>query len=1144
MGFISEDGDLTCYAPTHSSLPPPQGSLLNVCLKADKGDFGLHKLTPQCRSGGEVDCWTGSQQFSLERVSFNECQIRTRNCAPNGAGGEAAKHDHHHGHEHYPSRVFKHDGHLDVLVGTVNGDLDVHCKQDAHYETCHVHGSLQRVKQDALLSSKDWLDLFVFSNQTSTSTIKVYKGLCCKKEIPKIEQLLGDICQQYDLKIQVDAKQKLVTVWHGSDIQSWLGAMCDRLCTGVFRCHLNTVSGESVSSCVVSEMAEVRDEADGLLLHVAEEENSGGIRVQYLVQHEKQVLGQLVGGNLACNLVQLNNLPVFAHQVQIAKGLCCKKEVPKVEHALEHVPDLALVRVHPKDKFVVAFTTRADFALDLLHGSLTRHGFGLYESVEPASKVEPEQEPTPDAKQETTPLQPQQQSRSVLSVKGVCCAAEVPSVLAICHEVPGVSFASVSVISKQVYFKHSGSDAEVASLVAKRLTDNGFASMVLVNGGEPRKVQLSQQAHAPVKTSRILLTKWYVILATVLWAIAWLAYIGGGFAPLKYLAVVCVALTLPSIAYKGLLSLRRRIMDINVLMSIAVIGALALQDFNEAATVTIIFSWSEWLEERASRRAKGALQALVDLQPESARTEDGLEISVDAVLLDQVLVVRSGDKFPVDGVLLSATCDCDESNLTGESRPVGKLEGDLLNAGTLNVSPFMVKMQCTALAENSAVSRMIRLVEEAAQSRSPTEQIVERVARVYTPVVVLVALLLATIPWAFGDEVGYEYLRIALTLLVVACPCALIISTPITYVCAMAQAAGFGVMVKGGKHLETLAALDCLCCDKTGTLTKGQFEVSDCLLLDEANRAWAFDLLVKIEQHATHPIAQAIGRFSQQQTEATVAGSEDVQVYELELLPGTGVKATLSTGSTAALVNKLDADNCTPAEMAVALPWLEQQAGKTLCWLVVDGQVVLGLSASDQIRESASEFVQQLHKLGVRVVVLTGDNAGSAQLLQREVPALVAHDVFAQLSPEGKVDHVRRLKGEGHVVGVCGDGVNDAPAFSIASVGIAMGVGGAPLAIETADVALMDNDLTKLARLLRLSKRTRRVIVQNVAFALSTKMVMLGLTFAGMVSLGVAIAVDVGSMLLVTLNGVSLLERKRNPTTIPTAPAAAVAGEA
>ncbi|KAH9258978.1 hypothetical protein BASA81_002598 [Batrachochytrium salamandrivorans] len=1114
------------------------GSLLNVCLKADKGDFGLHKLTPQCRAGGEVDCWTGSQQFSLERVSFNECQIRGRNCAPHHTSNdeeETVEKD----HEHHPSqsRVFKHDGHLDVLVGTLNGDLDVHCKQDANYETCHVHGSLQRVKPDALIPSKDWLDLFVFSNQTSTSTIKVYKGLCCKKEIPKIEQLLSDICQQYDLKIQVDAKQKLVTVWHGSDIKSWLSAMCDRLCTGVFKCHLNTVNGEVVSSCIVSEMVQVEDAM--LLLHVGEDLN--GIRVQYLLQNEKQVLNQLVGGNLTCNLIQLNNLPVFAHQVQIIKGLCCKKEIPKVEHALEHVSGLALVRVHPKDKFVVTFTTQVDFALDGVHNSLIQHGFGLHELplvLEPAEQEV--QLPTPFIKKET-PLIAHQQSRSVLSVKGVCCAAEVPSVLAICHEVPGVSFASVSVISKQVYFKHNDTDALVANLVAKRLTDNGFASMVLVNGGEPRKVQLNQQVHVPMKTSQILLTKWYVILATVLWAVAWLSYIGDGFDPLKYLDVVCVALTLPSIAYKGLRSLRRRIMDINVLMSIAVIGALALQDFHEAATVTVIFSWSEWLEERASRRAKGALQALVNLQPESARTEDGEEITVESVYVDQVLVVRSGDKFPVDGVLLSTSCDCDESNLTGESRPVGKNEGDLLNAGTLNVSPFMVKMQCTTLAENSAVSRMIRLVEEAAQSRSPTEQIVERVARIYTPLVVFIALLLATIPWSQGDEIGYEYLHIALTLLVVACPCALIISTPITYVCAMAQAAGFGVMVKGGKHLETLAVLDCLCCDKTGTLTKGQFEVSDYLLLNEANRTWAFDLLVKIEQHATHPIAQAIGRFSQQQVEATLGVSlEDVQVYELELLPGTGVKATLSTGSTATVVNKLDADNCTPSEMAVALPWLEKQVGKTICWLVVDGQVLLGLSASDQIRDSASKFVHQLHKLGVRVVVLTGDNSGSAQLLQREIPTLVAQDVFAQLSPEGKVDHVKRLKNDGHVVGVCGDGVNDAPAFSIASVGIAMGVGGAPLAIETADVALMDNDLTKIARLLKLSKKTKRVIVQNVTFALSTKMVMLGLTFAGMISLGVAIAVDVGSMLLVTLNGVRLLEHKPNPTPITTT---AVAGE-
>lgn len=319
--------------------------------------------------------------------------------------------------------------------------------------------------------------------------------------------------------------------------------------------------------------------------------------------------------------------------------------------------------------------------------------------------------------------------------------------------------------------------------------------------------------------------------------------------------------------------------------------------------------------------------------------------------------------------------------------------------------------------------------------------------------------------------------------------------------------------------------MNVLCCDKTGTLTEGRFAISSEISLTE-NVDLAFELVVKIEEHATHPIAQALKEYAQTKLFPGRERSVVVDVKELELLPGVGVKATFTSDQVALVLSSTS--ELLPRLPQSAVEWLQVQTtlGQTVCWLVWQGELMMGFAAGDVLRNSSVEFVSQMHSLNVPVVVLTGDNLGSGKVLHQQIPLL--QDVFAQLSPSDKVEHVRRLKSAPKaVVGVCGDGVNDAPAFSIASVGIAMGVSGAPLAIETADCALMDNDLTKIPRLVKLARRTRVKIIQNVSFSLVTKAVMLGLTFAGLVSLGVAIAVDVGSMLAVTLNGVSLLEGSR-----------------
>jgi len=745
-----------------------------------------------------------------------------------------------------------------------------------------------------------------------------------------------------------------------------------------------------------------------------------------------------------------------------------------------------------------------------------------------------------------TSAQAQGTVRSVLSVQGVCCRSEVPSVEKCCRLVKGVQGVHVNVVKKQIVVVHAASDELVAKACADTLSSAGFASGVLFNGAAgnkdaaspesatPSSQQQRVEAAAPLRRTRAprwvaASPAWYIVLATALWLVSWFSYVAAPAGYLAFFSVAAVAFALPRIAYKGAMSLTRRTMDINVLMSLAVAGALAIQDYHEAATVVVVFSWSDWLENRASGRARRALEAIVALKPDFALLVAApvVPVPVARVRVGDVVLVRVGDKVPVDGRVASGSSEVDESTLTGESVPVAKQPGDAVFAGTLNAGLSSLHVECTALASDSAVARLVRLVDDAQAQRSPTEQLVERVAAVYTPVVVLAALCMATVPWAFGS--GAYWLYTALTLLVISCPCALVISTPITYVCALAQSASFGVLVKGGKHLETLAALRVLALDKTGTLTAGAFTVFDARTFGPpALQPWALGCLLAMEREAVHPLAKALQAFA--------AYAPSVLVEGVRSVPGEGLSARLAGGAVGVLAGSLGMLQRLGLETDAVRAWAAGFAGATLVFLVRDGELLLGVAAGDALRPEAAPAVAGLRRMGLDVVMLTGDNAGSAGKVADELAAhgaalTAAH---AGLLPEGKVAKVLELRSShapttrrmcGHwqkrvVVGMVGDGVNDAPALSAASVGVAMGVTGSPMALETADCALMDNDLGKLVRLVALARRTRWTLVQNISFAFATKAIMVGLAVAGRVSLGVAIGVDVGVMLAVTLNAV------------------------
>lgn len=767
--------------------------------------------------------------------------------------------------------------------------------------------------------------------------------------------------------------------------------------------------------------------------------------------------------------------------------------------------------------------------------------------------------------------------KSVLSVKGVCCKSEVPSVVACCMQVEGANQVQVSILTQRIYLMHDANAHLVPEQVARKLNESGFPSQVLRNGSEEVRpeIKIALIDSGPQQSHENSTLKWNILVACIFWLLSWLEYVklpehladssylhwlaiafGSNtddgnvrLSKFKYFGLIAVALAFPKIALKGFHAMRRQVIDVNVLMSFAVVGAIVLGDINEAATVVVIFSLSDWLGDRASEKARMALKTLMEMKPELARdAHTNSLIPVEDVQVGQILVVLAADKVPVDGIFLSPTeCELDESTLTGESKPVVKRQGDFVHAGTLNVTAGFFQMQCTSLAKDSAVARMIRMVEASTALRSPTEMLVDKIARIYTPFMIVLAITLSTIPWAWGPDVGHQWLKVSLTLLVVACPCALVISTPITYCCALAQAARFGVLVKGGKYFEILANVNCVCSDKTGTLTKGEFTVNELCFVEFANadlyeggfidqgKRSLLGLLNMIEEKGIHPVSKAIAKFC-----IPFKVDCEFDIAQLQIIPGAGAQALLvgrmysSNKVLAVMVSenyrKKNFPSNSEPEEAILSEFVLSQQGRMVSWLILDGKVVVGVSASDDIRPEAQECVDQLRSLHVSMVVLTGDNEGAAKLLQSRLKGL--ESMYSGLQPEDKVERVRALQISGRTVCVLGDGCNDAPAFSVANVGIAMAYG-APLALETADCALLDNDLRKLPRLLRLARRTRRTIIQNLAFSFASKLVVLVLTFTGHMTLGLAVATDVGAMLLVTLNGVALLGMNSSTVVTP-----------
>jgi Cd2+/Zn2+-exporting ATPase len=564
-------------------------------------------------------------------------------------------------------------------------------------------------------------------------------------------------------------------------------------------------------------------------------------------------------------------------------------------------------------------------------------------------------------------------------------------------------------------------------------------------------------------------------------------------------------------------ALLRRSLDMNVLMTLAAVGAVGIGAYAEGAWVLVLFAVGTGLEATALERSRRSVRALMDLAPAQARVlSDSREqvVGVDAVAVGDHVVVRPGERLPLDGTVADGSSSVDQAPITGESIPVDKQPGDAVFAGTLNTTGALT-IAVSRAAADSTLSRVAALVEDAQGSRAPAERFIDRFARVYTPLVFLAALLVATVPLAFGGELDTWTYR-ALALLIVACPCSLVISIPVAIISAIGAAAHRGILIKGGAALEELARVDLVALDKTGTLTLGLPQLRTIVPAEDVTEDEALALMAAVEARSEHPLAAAIRRAARER-DLTVD-----QIEDFASLPGRGAQARVDgrelwAGGPRLVTEQTGGDVAQLAEL--------HDAGQTALALGEGDRLLATFGLADQPRAEAVQLVAQLRAAGVpRVVMLTGDAEPVARAVAQDAGV---GEWRAGLLPEDKLAAVTELQDQGHVVAMVGDGVNDAPALAAARVGVAMGAAGSDVALHSADLALMSDRLDRLPEAIVLAHRARSTMRVNVVASLVVKGVFVLLAPFGLVTLVLAVAADMGMSLAVTLNAMRLLRGTR-----------------
>jgi len=559
---------------------------------------------------------------------------------------------------------------------------------------------------------------------------------------------------------------------------------------------------------------------------------------------------------------------------------------------------------------------------------------------------------------------------------------------------------------------------------------------------------------------------------------------------------------------------RKKHLDMNFLMTIAALGAFLIGHGEEGAAVMFLFFVAESLEEYAADRAKRSIHELLKLAPQTAKVKRNgkeIELNVHDVGIGDVVVVRPGERIPLDGKITKGSSSINQAPITGESLPIEKTKGDEVYAGTINQEGYL-EIEVAKKSEEGILSKIAKLVEEAERKKSKTEAFIEKFARIYTPIVIALAIGVAIIPTIFLGLPFSVWLYRALVLLVVSCPCALAISTPVSMVSAITSATRKGVLIEGSSYIEELNKIKAFAFDKTGTLTEGKLEVSDITTLNQLPKEEVLSLAASLELHSEHPIAQAIVRRAQSE------GIRLLEVRDFKAIAGKGISAQIDGKAYyIGARNLFDSLGIKLPEEKITGFELE---GKTAVFIAQEGNLLGAIAVRDKIRDVSSKVIAELKKRGIRTEMITGDNQRTAKAIAQSIGVDEYH---AQLLPEDKVKIVDELISKFGSIAMVGDGVNDAPSLAKASVGIAMGAIGSDAALETADICLMQDDLSKISYLMHLAKKTSQVIRQNVSLSIIIKGSFAVLAFLGMINLWLAVAVgDMGLSLAVIVNALRL----------------------
>lgn len=633
----------------------------------------------------------------------------------------------------------------------------------------------------------------------------------------------------------------------------------------------------------------------------------------------------------------------------------------------------------------------------------------------------------------------------------------------------------------------------------------------------------NQESEGGQKDS-FLKRNWKLVISVILIAIAFYfrATVGENDIITKSLFISAIVIGGFSLFTEGIKDLLKLNFSMEVLMTVAIIGASIIGEWAEGSIVVILFAVSEALERFSMDRARQSIRSLMDIAPKEAlirRNNEEKMINVSDIQIGDIMIIKPGQKIAMDGVVIKGHSAVNQAAITGESVPIEKQIKDEIFAGTLNEEGIL-EVEVTKHVNDTTIAKIIHLVEEAQGERAPAQAFVDNFAKYYTPSIMAISALIIIIPPLFFGGDWNKWLYQGLSLLVVGCPCSLVISTPVSIVSAIGNSAKNGVLVKGGIYLEEIGGLKAIAFDKTGTLTKGTPSVTDFVVSDTNQENQYLSIISALEILSQHPLASAILK----EADRRESNYQMIDIMNFKSVTGKGIKGDYQGTTYFVGSPKLfDSELIRQASVMKIYEKLQEQ-GKTVMIFGTAQNILAIIAVADELRKSSSEVIAKLHQLGIEhTIMLTGDNIRTAKSIGEQVGVT---DIKGDLMPQDKLDYIKELKEKYGKVAMVGDGVNDAPALASATVGIAMGGAGTDTALETADVALMGDDLQKLPFIVNLSRKTLKIIKQNITFSLSIKFLALLLIIPGWLSLWIAIVADMGATLLVTLNGLRLMKQK------------------